>query len=107
MAYQWLIRPTLTPFQPAKLLTVAEDRLDRPTAALAQYHVGHVARQVVADQVLVVAVTVSGHDQRQVSVLGRKDPHGCRAHPQLRPPSQLERPCQLAHRLLAAAPDHA
>ena len=74
MPYHCLIDPALASAQTRVLLAVAEDGLDLPAAALALHHRGQVGLQVVADDVLVVAVTVSGHDQAEHTVLGSVDP---------------------------------
>src|SRR5215207_9685773 len=84
-----LIHPALARLQSRILLGVAKERLDRPTAHLAQNHRGEVRPQVVGDDVVVVAVTVSGHDQPQGAVLGRVDTHGPGAHSE--PLAPLER----------------
>jgi hypothetical protein len=76
-----LIHPALARLQSRILLGVAKERLDEPAAHLAQNHRGEVCSQVVGDDVLVVAVTVSGHDQPQGTVLGSVDVEGYCAHP--------------------------
>src|SRR5688572_21811251 len=77
-----LIHPALTRLQSRILLGVAKERLYLPAAHLALYDARKVGSRVVGDDVLVVAVTVSGHDQPQGTVLGSVDAHGCSAHPE-------------------------
>src|SRR5215207_789286 len=60
MAHHRLIHPTLARLQPRVLLGVAEDRLDGPAAHLALDHARKVRPRFVGDDVLVVAVAVSG-----------------------------------------------
>src|SRR3712207_5032501 len=60
-----LIGPALARSQSRILLDVAKERLNGPAAHLAQNHRGEVRPQLVCDDVLVVAVTVSCYDQPQ------------------------------------------
>src|SRR5829696_7338536 len=92
-----LIHPALACLQSRILLGVAKERLDGPATHLAQNHRGEVRSRVVGDDVLVVAVTVSGHDQPQGTVLRSVDVEGYRAHPEVLSPLQSQRPGQLAH----------
>src|SRR3712207_6555672 len=91
-----LIHPALARLQSRILLAVSKERLDGPAAHLALDYRGEVCSQVVCDDVLVVAVTVSGHDQPQGAVLGSIEAHGCGAHPEVLSPLQRQRPGQLA-----------
>ena len=70
MADHGWIHSRLTGCQASKLLGVAEERLDRPTATFAQHNDGPIAVQVIGGQPLDVPVTVSGHDQPQGTILG-------------------------------------
>src|SRR5918994_2540941 len=90
-----LIHPALTRLQSRILLGVAKERLYLPAAHLALYDARKVGSRVVGDDVLVVAVTVSGHDQPQGTVLGSVDAHGCSAHPEALAPLQRQRLGQL------------
>src|SRR5215207_5211306 len=100
-----LIHPALARLQSRILLGVAEKRLDGPATHLAQNHRGEVRPQVVCDDVVVVAVTVSGHDQPQGTVLRSVDVEGYRAHPEVLSPLQSQRPGQLAHAATLGAPE--
>lgn len=105
MADQRLICPALTSLQPCELFAVAEDGLNTPAAALALHHGSEIGLQVIAHQVLVVAVAISGHDQPQVSVFGSVNPQGDGPQLQRRAPLEFERAGQGRDRLLAFAPD--
>src|SRR5215208_4674382 len=100
-----LIHPALARLQSRILLGVAKERLDGPATHLAQNHRGEVRPQVVGDDVVVVAVTVSGHDQPQGTVLRSVDVEGYRAHPEVLAPLQSQRPGQLAHAATLGAPE--
>ncbi len=76
---------------------VSRKSVSMDQAHLAQNHLGEVRPQVVRDDVLVVGVTVSGHDQPQGTVLGSVDVDGYCAHPEALAPLQRQRPGQLAH----------
>src|SRR5215210_3177988 len=104
MANHRLIYPALARLQARILLAVSKERLYLPTAHLALGYRGEIRPQVVGDDVLVVAMTVSGHDQPQGAVLGSVDAHGCGAYPETLSPLQRQRPGQLAHRAPLAAP---
>src|SRR5215208_5345046 len=105
VANRRLIHPALARLQSRILLGVAEKRLDGPATHLAQNHRGEVRPQVVCDDVVVVAVTVSGHDQPQGTVLRSVDVEGYRAHPEVLSPLQSQRPGQLAHAATLGAPE--
>lgn len=90
MANHSLINPTLTSGQIGRLFAVAKNRLDRPAALLALHHGGQVKPLVVADQVVIVAVTVSGHDQPEMAIPGRKDGQGPGSQAQASTPLQFQ-----------------
>src|SRR5215218_4296172 len=100
-----LIHSALARLQSRILLGVAKERFDGPAAHLALGYRGEIRLQLVGDDVLVVAVTVSGHDQPQATVLGSVDAHGRGAHPETRTPLQRQRPGQLAHAATLGAPE--
>lgn len=75
------IYPALARLQSRILLGVAKERLDGSTVHLALHHARKVGSRVVCDDVLAVAVTVSGHDQPQSTVGGCIDAHSRSAHP--------------------------
>src|SRR5215217_2210931 len=100
-----LIDPALARLQSRILLGVAEERLDGPATHLAQNHRDEVRPQVVGDDVVVVAVTVSGHDQPQGTVLRSVDVEGYRAHPEVLAPLQSQRPGQLGDGSPLGAPE--
>lgn len=91
-----LLHPALARLQTAELLRVAEDGLYGPAAALTHNHCSEVCLRVARDDVLVVGVTVSGHCQPQVAVLGSIYPHRIGSQPELFSPSQAQLYSQFA-----------
>ncbi len=64
------IDTTLTGGQAAELLGIPEEGLNRPAAAFTKHKSGQIGVQVVGGQDFAVPVTVSGHDQPQMAILG-------------------------------------
>ena len=82
-----------------------KDHLHAPAALLACHHHGQVGRQVVGDEVVMVAVTVSGHDQPHHPVAGRVDRDRGRAQAKPRAPGQAQPLGKLGDRLPPTPPD--
>jgi hypothetical protein len=105
MAHHCLIHPTLAGFQARELLAVAEHRLDTPAASFALHQGREIGGDAIAHQVLVVAVTVSGHDQPDCAIFGSINRQRRRPYLQVLALLQLHVPRHVPNRLALTALD--